>query len=187
MPGLLFQCEDVPQRIVRGDVGVADYKSGFIGFDTGHHGRLTLDRLRAEDEAHAAFLGQSNGHFVIGNGLHDGGGQRDVHRDGGLFALPETDQGGFQTHPVGDALRTGIPGNQQILAESAGRFGKYVGHVQSLLVIVSDGRRHVCFVRIGRGFVRPPRHTAVDGDALTVEFRFVVGENALRTLCVKIP
>lgn len=47
------------------------------------HGRLILYALRAEDERHAALLCERHGELLAGDGLHNGGSQRDVERNRG--------------------------------------------------------------------------------------------------------
>jgi len=60
------------------DIGIAGDEAGFIAFDTAHHLCFLLRRLGAVDEGHAAFLCESDGHGVVGNGLHDGRDHRDI-------------------------------------------------------------------------------------------------------------
>ena len=72
--------------------------------------------------------------LFAGNGLHDSRNHGDVHGQGaGFFALAVLDQRGFEADSRGDALRRGIAGDEQILAEGTGRFTKIIRHFAILL------------------------------------------------------
>ena len=132
--GLFLQSKDISQRRVGTDVGIGLDKARLIALDASDHGRLVLDGLRAVDEGDAALRGQGNGHFVVGNRLHDRGYHRDIHGQGALFfALAIFHQRGFEAHIGRNALRRGITGNQQVFAESAARLGIIKRHFTSLL------------------------------------------------------
>ena len=47
MARLLLQFQDIRQSAIRGDVGVADHKTGLVGLGTGDHLRFALNGLGA--------------------------------------------------------------------------------------------------------------------------------------------
>ena len=129
MPRALFQSEYVGKRRIGAKIRVALDKAGLIGFDATDHIALRLDGLRAVDKRNAAFPRKRDRHFVIGDGLHDRGGHRDVQRNGGFFAALEFGQGRFERDIFGFAVFVGVTRHQQKLAESSGRFGNNHGHM----------------------------------------------------------
>ena len=76
--GFCFELQHFAEGRRRLDIGIAGDEAGFIAFDTAHHLRFLLRRLGAVDEGHAAFLCESDGHGVVGNGLHDGRDHRNI-------------------------------------------------------------------------------------------------------------
>ena len=135
MTVFLLERDNVCQGLIGTDIGVGYDKAGLVFFDTANHLSLLLDRLRAVNEGNTALLGKGNRHLVIGNGLHDCGNQRDIHRDRRLLALLEFDQRSLQGDVRGNVLSTGITGNQQILRKGMGGCVKIVSHVCSLLFL----------------------------------------------------
>ena len=126
---LLLQSQNICQGVVRGQIGCGGNETGFVVLDLGNHGRLALNGLGTVDKADAAFLGQSDGQGIVGDGLHHGRGQGDVQADGALLlSLPELDQGSSQGYLVGNAILGRIAGNQKILAEGVAGFGIIVSH-----------------------------------------------------------
>ena len=124
-----LQRQHVRQGGIRSQIGSGGDEAGLIALHLGHHGSLILNALGAENEADAALLGQGNGQGIVGNGLHDGGGQRHVQAESRLFhALAVLDQGGLQADPVRDAVLGGIAGDEQILAEGVAGFRIVISH-----------------------------------------------------------
>ena len=125
----LLQLQHVLEGGVGGQIGVAGDEARLVAFDSGHHGRLVLHGLGAVDEAQPALPGQGHGQGVVGHGLHDGGHHGDGEHQGAVLpALAELHQWGAQGDVGGDAVGGGIAGDQQVFAESVGRFGIVVGH-----------------------------------------------------------
>ena len=125
-----LQSQNVSQGVVGSQVGSGGDKTGLVALDLGDHGSLILDGLGAVDEADAAFLGQSDGQGVVGNGLHDCGSQGNIQGDGALFnALAVLDQRGLQADAIGNALFRAVAGDQQIFAEGVAGFGIVVRHL----------------------------------------------------------
>ena len=134
MAGAGFQVQHVSQGSLRRQVGVRGDKALFVSLDTANHISLGLNGLRAVNERNTALLGKGNGELFAGNGLHDSRNHGDVHGQGaGFFALAVLDQRGFEADSRGDALRRGIAGDEQILAEGTGRFTKIIRHFAILL------------------------------------------------------
>ena len=85
MPRARLEREHVLQRIVRAQVGIARHKPRLVALDPAHHLRLLFNRLRRIQEGDAALPRKRNGHPVVRHRLHDGGYERDVHRDRALL------------------------------------------------------------------------------------------------------
>ena len=113
------QLQNVGKGAVGSDVGVGHHKARLIIFDTLHHRRLVLHRLRAVNERYAAFARERYGEGVIAHRLHDRRHQRDVERDRGFLAPCELDQRSAQTHVGGDAVLVRVAGDEKIFAESS--------------------------------------------------------------------
>ena len=126
---LFLKRQDIRQCMLRRDIAVADDKAGFVSLHPGNHCRFFFNGLRTVNKRYAAFLGQRDGHGIVGYGLHNCRNHRDIHGNGAFLAFTELDQWRFQTHPVRDALCTGISGYQEIFAECMGRFFKKLRHV----------------------------------------------------------
>ncbi len=134
MAGTGFQVQHISQGSLRRQVGIRGNKALFVSLDTANHISLGLNGLGAVNERNAALLGKGNGELLTGNGLHDSRNHGDVHGQGaGFFALAVLDQRGFEADSRGDALRRGIAGDEQILAEGTGRFTKIIRHFAILL------------------------------------------------------
>ena len=124
-----LQSQHVRQSGVRGQVGSGNHEARLVIFDLAHHLGLAFDGLGAENEADTALLGQRNGQRIIGNGLHDGGGQRNIQGDRRLLhALAVLDQRRFQGNTVRDAFFGSIAGDEQIFAEGVAGFRIIVRH-----------------------------------------------------------
>ena len=128
MARLLLELKDILEGLIRLDVGIAHNKARLVGLRTGDHRRLSLHALRAVDERNAALLGERNGHFVVGNGLHDSRHHRNVHRDGRLLALAELCQRSLQAHIRRDTLRRGVTRDQQVFVEGMTGFVVKISH-----------------------------------------------------------
>ena len=115
---LRLECEHVREGRVGGDVRCAGHEACLIALDASYHCRLVLDGLRAVDERNAALLGKRNCHRVVGNGLHDGGSEGSVERNGAFLAFLEFHQRSFEGHVIGDAVLARVAGDKKILAES---------------------------------------------------------------------
>ena len=89
MSSLSEQVEHIVKCVSRFKVRIARDEAGLIIFNAGDHSGLFLDRLGAEDKGNAAFLSESDSHRVIGDGLHNGGGHRDIDNEFALFAAFE--------------------------------------------------------------------------------------------------
>ena len=126
--GALLQGQHIRQGVADAQVGVAGDEAGLVVFHLAHHLRLLLDGLGDVDEGDAALTGQGDAHVLTGDGLHDGGDHGDVHGQGAGLALAVADHRRLQRDVGGDALGRGVAGDQQIFAESAGRFLEEVCH-----------------------------------------------------------
>ena len=118
MARLAEQLQDLPQRRLRRDVGITADETGFVMLHAGNHRRLLLRRLRAEDKGDTTFLGESNGHGIVGHRLHDGRGHGDVHRERRLLTFLELHERRAQGNILRNALVRRIAGYQQVLAKS---------------------------------------------------------------------
>ena len=134
--GLLTQGQNVGQRCIGADVGVAAHEARFVALDAGDHRGLVLDRLRAVEERHAALLRQRDGQPVAGHGLHHGRDHRHVERERRLLTRAETRQRGAQGDIVRDAFARGVAGHEQILVERVRLTGEEVSHGKDLLMIL---------------------------------------------------
>ena len=128
MAVLLLESDNVVESRVGSDVRVADDEAGLEILCPCDHGRLILYALRAEDERHAALLCERHGELLAGDGLHDGGSQRDVERNRGLFALLVLDKRRLERHVRGNALARRIAGYEQILVKGVRYFVEIISH-----------------------------------------------------------
>ena len=136
--GALLQVQHILHGGVRGEVGIAGDKARLVALHPSHHSRLILHGLGAVDKGDAALLCQSHRQGVVGHGLHDSRHQRDIQGERGfLLALAVFHQGGAKGHIGGNAVRGGIAGHQQVLAEGVGRFAVIVSHVSATLLHLS--------------------------------------------------
>ena len=108
-----------------------------IGGKTAQRLAFHVLEMPLEDaQAFAALLGQSDCQSVIGHGLHDSAGQRNVQGDGGLLlTLAVLDKGCAQTHLIRDAILRRVAGHQQVLAKGMAGFGIIIGHCSFLLEV----------------------------------------------------
>ena len=100
----LLERDNVVESRVGSDVRVTDDEARLEILCSCDHCRLVLDALRAEDERHAALLCERHGELLAGDGLHNGGSQRNVERNRGLLALFVLDKGRLERHIRGHAL-----------------------------------------------------------------------------------
>ena len=109
--GLFLQGQYIGQGAFRTQVGVADHEPGLEALDPGHHGSFAFDGLGPVDEGDAPFTGQSDGHVVVGYGLHDGGNQGNIQGQSRFFTFFEFHQRSLQTHICRDAFAGRISRN----------------------------------------------------------------------------
>lgn len=124
----LLERDNVVESGVGSDVRVADDEAGLEILCPCDHGRLILYALRAEDERHAALLCERHGELFAGDGLHNGGSQRNVERNRGLLTLFVLDKGRLERHIRGHALARRIAGDKQILIKGMRYFVEIISH-----------------------------------------------------------
>ena len=73
-----LQCQHIVKGSIGSQVGGGNHKACLVALDLGNHCCLRFDGLRAVDKAQAALLCQGNCQRVVGNGLHNGRGHRNV-------------------------------------------------------------------------------------------------------------
>ena len=129
MPVAGFQVQHIPERGVRGEVGVAGNKARLVALYPRHHCRLVLNGLGTENEGQPPLLRQCDCQRVVGHGLHNGGYHGNTQgKRTRLLILAVLHQRRVQGHVVGDALRGGVAGHKEVLTEGMGRFGIVVSH-----------------------------------------------------------
>ena len=128
MPVSLLERDNVVESRVGSDVRVTDDEARLEILRSCDHGRLVLDALGAEDERYATFFCERHGEFLAGDGLHNGGSQRDVERNRGLLTLFVLDKGRLERHIRGHALARRIAGDEQILIKGMRYFVEIISH-----------------------------------------------------------
>ena len=124
----LLERDNVVESGVGSDVRVADDEARLEILRSCDHCRLVLDALRAEDERYAAFFCERHGELLAGDGLHNGGSQRNVERNRGLLTLFVLDKGRLERHIRGHALARRIAGDEQILIKGMRYFVEIISH-----------------------------------------------------------
>ena len=124
----LLERDNVVESRVGSDVRVADDEAGLEILRSCDHCRLVLDALRAEDERYAAFFCERNGESFAGDGLHNGGSQRNVERNRGLLALLVLYKRRLERHIRGYALARRIAGDEKILVKGVRYFVEIISH-----------------------------------------------------------
>ena len=124
----LLEFQDVAQRAAWLDVGVADNEAGLISLSARNHGGLGLNGLRTIDKRDAALLCQGNRHAVVGDRLHNSRCQGDVHLNRRLLPFFIARYRRFQADIGGNALRRGVPRNQQVFVKRMARFIVKIRH-----------------------------------------------------------
>ena len=116
------QSEDITQRSVGANVGVARYEACLELLHAAYHFGLLSDGLRAVDEGEPAIASQLDGQRIVGDRLHDRRDEGDIEADARLFATSEADQRRGQRDVLWGALTCREPWDKEVLPESAGDF-----------------------------------------------------------------
>ena len=126
--GPFLQGQHVCQGVAGAEVGVAGDEARLVVLHLPHHLRLLFDGLGDVDEGDAALFCQGDAHLLPGHRLHDGGDHGHVHGEGRLLAPAGFHHRGLEGDVGGDALRGGVAGHQQVLAEGPGGFREKICH-----------------------------------------------------------
>ena len=94
--GPFLERQNVHQRGVRADIGIAGNKSSLVALRAGDHGRLVLYRLGTVNKGNTAALSERDRQTVAGNRLHDCGNHGNRELNGRLFTLAVFYERSFQ-------------------------------------------------------------------------------------------
>ena len=131
---IVHQRQRVRQHRVGTDGQRIDHHAGFVLLDLPHLGGLPVDVEIAVDDADAAGLRHGDRHPRFGDGVHRGGDDRDVERNGAGDVGADVDfggqhirQAGFEQHVVerkgfADCLQSS---HRQLLSAAVGRDNVY--------------------------------------------------------------
>jgi len=111
--------EQVFERRVGRKVAVAGHETCLVRFDSAHHIRFALRRLRAEYKGYSAFFCECDCHSVVADRLHDCRHERNVEFYSRRFALSEFDDGRFKVYVCRNTFFRSETGDKKIFAESS--------------------------------------------------------------------